>query len=49
MRSCGFIDYFANHSLQGFTKITQTTEKRHFGSDQFLLRQAAEHALVQSI
>lgn len=49
MISCVFIDYFASRSLQGYTKSTQTTERGSLAQIWFLLRQAAEHALVQSI
>lgn len=46
---CVFIDYFANCSLQGYTKSTQATEGGTLAQIWFLLRQAAEHVSVQSI
>lgn len=49
MLSCVFIDYFANHSLHGYTKSTQTMERGTWAQIQFLLRQAAEHASVKPI
>jgi len=49
MIRCGFINYFASHSLQGYTKSTQPTERGTCALIQFSLRQAAKCASVQAV
>ena len=49
MIRCVFINDFASHSLQGYTKSIQPIERGTLALIQFLLRQAAKHASVPAI
>lgn len=44
----GFINYFASHSLWGYTKSTQPIERGILALIEFVLRQAAKYASEQA-